>query len=116
MEQVVDAETNEPIKEFRVVPGIRSTIDHMNWARRENFMASAWVSPRGAVEEDVHLPVDLRMLKLDGPGPADAARAGPIMDLRDRRSGPARRARLRIGRRGFNDRPRPTRRASRRGR
>jgi hypothetical protein len=30
---VVDAETGEPIKSFRVIWGIRSTTDHMNWVR-----------------------------------------------------------------------------------
>ena len=36
---VIDAVTKEPIKEFRVVPGIRSSEDHMNWARGESFLA-----------------------------------------------------------------------------
>jgi BlaR1 peptidase M56/Carboxypeptidase regulatory-like domain len=38
--KVVDAETKEPVKEFRVVPGIRSSVDHMNWSRGEGFLAS----------------------------------------------------------------------------
>ena len=38
--KVVDAETKEPIKVFRVVPGLRSSVDHMNWSRGEGLMAS----------------------------------------------------------------------------
>ena len=30
---VVDAETQQPIESFRVVPGIRSSADHMNWVQ-----------------------------------------------------------------------------------
>ena len=38
--KVVDAETKRPIKSFRVVPGIRGSVDHMNWARGESFIAT----------------------------------------------------------------------------
>jgi len=37
---VVDAQTKKPIENFRVVPGVRSTETHMNWARGESFAAS----------------------------------------------------------------------------
>jgi hypothetical protein len=36
--KVVDAETREPIKRFRVVPGVRSSADHMNWIHSESFV------------------------------------------------------------------------------
>jgi beta-lactamase regulating signal transducer with metallopeptidase domain len=36
---VVDRETKQPIKKFRVVPGIRSSPTWMNWARGEAFTA-----------------------------------------------------------------------------
>ena len=32
---VIDAETKKPIKEFQVVPGIRSSATHMNWSHSE---------------------------------------------------------------------------------
>lgn len=38
--KVIDAVTRLPIKAFRVVPGIRSSETHMNWARSESFTAS----------------------------------------------------------------------------
>ena len=38
--KVIDAETKEPVKEFRVIPGIRSSETHMNWSRGEGFPAS----------------------------------------------------------------------------
>jgi RNA polymerase sigma factor (sigma-70 family) len=38
--KVVDAVTKEPIKQFRVVPGIRSSGTHMNWVPREAFTAT----------------------------------------------------------------------------
>lgn len=38
--KVVDAATKQPIPEFRVVPGIRSSETHMNWVRGESFTAS----------------------------------------------------------------------------
>ncbi|HET6883470.1 MAG TPA: M56 family metallopeptidase, partial [Pirellulales bacterium] len=37
---VVDAETQQPLAEFRVIPGIRSSESHMNWVRREQFTAT----------------------------------------------------------------------------
>ncbi len=37
--RVVDAETKEPIKVFRVVPGIRSSEQQMTWARSSSFDA-----------------------------------------------------------------------------
>jgi beta-lactamase regulating signal transducer with metallopeptidase domain/uncharacterized GH25 family protein len=37
--KVVDRETKQPIKRFRVVPGIRSSPTWMNWARGEAFTA-----------------------------------------------------------------------------
>ena len=37
---VVDKKTREPIKNFRVVPGIRSSADHMNWVRWNGFVAT----------------------------------------------------------------------------
>jgi len=38
--KVVDAVTKGPIREFRVVPGIRSSETHMNWVESEGFTAS----------------------------------------------------------------------------
>lgn len=38
--RVIDAVTRAPIKAFRVVPGIRSSDTHMNWARGGSFTAS----------------------------------------------------------------------------
>jgi beta-lactamase regulating signal transducer with metallopeptidase domain len=37
--KVIDRETKQPIKKFRVVPGIRSSPSWMNWARGESFTA-----------------------------------------------------------------------------
>src|SRR5205823_1586491 len=34
---VVDAETKQPIKNFRVVPGIRSSDSHIDWVRQESY-------------------------------------------------------------------------------
>ena len=38
--KVIDAETRRPVRAFRVVPGIRGSVDHMNWARGESFSAT----------------------------------------------------------------------------
>ncbi len=38
--KVIDAETKQPIKAFRVVPGIRSSPTHMNWVPSQAFAAS----------------------------------------------------------------------------
>jgi len=38
--KVIDAETKQPIKAFRVVPGIRSSKSQMNWAEGLSFTAS----------------------------------------------------------------------------
>jgi RNA polymerase sigma factor (sigma-70 family) len=38
--QVIDANTRKPIKAFRVVPGVRSSVTHMNWVPSESFSAS----------------------------------------------------------------------------
>ncbi|WP_165069100.1 carboxypeptidase regulatory-like domain-containing protein [Paludisphaera rhizosphaerae] len=38
--RVTDATTGKPIPRFRVVPGIRSTPDHMNWDRNSSFEAT----------------------------------------------------------------------------
>jgi uncharacterized GH25 family protein len=38
--KVTDAATKQPIKSFRVIPGIRSSPTHMNWARGEGFPAA----------------------------------------------------------------------------
>ncbi len=38
--RVIDAITKEPIKQFRVVPGVRSSPTHMNWVPSESFSAS----------------------------------------------------------------------------
>jgi protocatechuate 3,4-dioxygenase beta subunit/Zn-dependent protease with chaperone function len=35
--KVVDAQTREPIKSFRVVPGVRSSESHMNWVPGQTF-------------------------------------------------------------------------------
>ncbi len=35
--QVIDAETKQPIKNFAVIPGVRSSESHMNWVRGEQF-------------------------------------------------------------------------------
>jgi hypothetical protein len=37
--RVIDAETKEPVKAFRVVPGVRSSARHMNWVRGESYEA-----------------------------------------------------------------------------
>jgi protocatechuate 3,4-dioxygenase beta subunit len=37
--RVIDAETKEPVKTFRVVPGVRSSAEHMNWVRGESYDA-----------------------------------------------------------------------------
>jgi beta-lactamase regulating signal transducer with metallopeptidase domain/uncharacterized GH25 family protein len=38
--KVIDAETRQPIKAFRVVPGVRSSPTHMNWVPSQTFSAS----------------------------------------------------------------------------
>jgi protocatechuate 3,4-dioxygenase beta subunit len=38
--KVIDAVTKKPVKAFGVVPGIRSSETHMNWARGESFPAT----------------------------------------------------------------------------
>jgi beta-lactamase regulating signal transducer with metallopeptidase domain/uncharacterized GH25 family protein len=38
--KVIDAETKEPIKKLRVVPGVRSSEEYMYWIRPESFPAS----------------------------------------------------------------------------
>jgi beta-lactamase regulating signal transducer with metallopeptidase domain len=38
--KVIDAVTRKPIKEFRVVPGVRSSETHMNWVPSETFSVS----------------------------------------------------------------------------
>ena len=38
--KVFDAVTRQPIKEFRVVPGVRSSESHMNWVESESFSAT----------------------------------------------------------------------------
>ncbi len=38
--KVVDAVTKQPIKEFRVIPGVRFNATQMSWAHRESFSAS----------------------------------------------------------------------------
>jgi len=37
--QVIDAETRQPIKSFQVVPGVRSSVSHMNWIPSETYSA-----------------------------------------------------------------------------
>ncbi len=39
--KVIDAVTKKPIKEFRVVPGVRSSETHMNWVPSEIFSAAS---------------------------------------------------------------------------
>ncbi len=38
--KVIDAVTKKPIKAFRVVPGVRSGVDHMNWVPSQTFSAA----------------------------------------------------------------------------
>ncbi len=38
--KVIDAVTKKPIKEFRVIPGVRFNTTQMSWAHRESFSAS----------------------------------------------------------------------------
>ncbi len=37
--RVIDAETKQPIENFQVVPGVRSSAEHMNWVPNEIFEA-----------------------------------------------------------------------------
>ena len=38
--KVIDAETREPVKSFRVIPGVRSSESHMNWVPGQTFAGS----------------------------------------------------------------------------
>ncbi len=71
--KVIDAETKEPIKTFRVVWGIRSSESHMNWVHNEGFTGNdgqyslrrtlAYFAHLVRIEADGYLPAVSRDIK-----------------------------------------------------
>ena len=71
--KVIDAETKQPIKAFRVVPGIRSSPTFMNWVPSQTFAASnghyeirqthGYSAHLVRIEADGYLPADSRDIK-----------------------------------------------------
>jgi alkaline phosphatase len=67
---VVDAETRQPIKSFRVTPGVRSSPTHMNWVPSQTFSGSdghfqaretyGYLAYQFRIEADGYLPADSR--------------------------------------------------------
>jgi beta-lactamase regulating signal transducer with metallopeptidase domain/uncharacterized GH25 family protein len=66
---VVDRETKQPIKKFRVVPGIRSSPTWMNWARGEAFTA---IDGRYRMTERQDYFAYIVRIEADGYEPADS--------------------------------------------
>ena len=61
--KVVDAETKEPIKEFKVVPGMRSDDNGLRWSQRQSFAAS---DGQYRLREDRAAPINLVRIEADG--------------------------------------------------
>jgi uncharacterized GH25 family protein len=60
---VVDAETKQPIKSFRVVPGIRSRDSHIDWVRQESYAAK---DGKFRIRQDRGYPGHLVRIEADG--------------------------------------------------